>query len=311
MQCWQNFNILKDDLQPNYQQLTENHESLFPFYSLLDKWCPVMTVPDRLQSFWLLLHFGAMSISSPSTVCLSEAHCDGIATQASWRTLNIWTSASQLSSLQHSCGTIICVYFLNVRTPRGIQLSTLIALFMWKGLWLCLIQSPLNKPNKNRHVLKAVRITRICYTSAGFSAHINSRLRSLVVCSVPGRSHWKFHASLHTENVFFIPPTESQIKGKRNERMDWMNKKKKESNSWMRMAYLCRCDWLKHSEAAMATHTQQSEGPTWSQVWWNGMRHLWKTKEGIFPSNRSKKRTSAITLKENRRNVWNLKYCKT
>lgn len=73
-------------------------------------------------------------------------------------------------------------------------------------------------------------ITQIFYTSAGLNTNIESGLRSLVVCCVPGRSQRKFHALLHTENVSFILPTEGERKAKSSERVDQMEKKTQSLN---------------------------------------------------------------------------------
>lgn len=103
-------------------------------------------------------------------------------------------------------------------------------------------------------------------------------------CCVPGRSHRKFHAPLHTENVSFILPTGDKRKEKRNERLNW---KKKGNPLWLTYVGVTR--W----NTAMATHTQQSKGGTWSQVQWNVTFMRAKHKGRNFPS-----KTGARKLKE-------------
>lgn len=114
---------------------------------------------------------------------------------------------------------------LCVKKTKGIKQSTLIKHFMWRRLRVDDIQSLLKE-------LKACTIARISNTSTWLNTHINSGLRSLVFCCVPGRSHRKFHAPLHTENVSFILPTGDKRKEKRNERPNW---KRKETHSVLLM----------------------------------------------------------------------------
>lgn len=62
----------------------------------------------------------------------------------------------------------------------------------------------------------------------------------------------------------------------------------------------------------METHTQRREGGTWSQVQWNVTIVRRATQRQEFSlQNRSDKRTSEVSLRENRgRNVWNSKHGK-
>lgn len=118
----------------------------------------------------------------------------------------------------------------------------------------------LNKLIKSRQALEK----NCSFPSQGKDLmRINRGTRSLVVCRVPGRSHWKFHAPLHTENVVFIRPTKSKIKGRMNCGV-----------KWMRMAYLCRCESLKCREVPIMTHTRQSNGQMPDSA--GGMWRLWE-----------------------------------
>lgn len=146
---------------------------------------------------------------------------------------------------------------------------------MWRRLRVDDIQSLLKE-------LKAFTIARISNTSTWLNTHINSGLRSLVFCCVPGRSHRKFHAPLHTENVSFILPTGD----KRKE--EWKTELEKKGNP-LCLTYVGVTRW----NTAMATHTQQSKGGTWSQVQWNVTFMRAKHKGRNFPS-----KTGARKLKE-------------
>lgn len=115
-------------------------------------------------------------------------------------------------------------------------------------------------------------------------------------------------------------PLRTKRKGTRSERVAQTKEKKKDLTAeWGWLTCVGVTHWKKKQKkkkkcsVATATHTRQSKGRTWSQVRWNvTFVSRGAQKEEFSLQNESMKRTSEVSLRENRRrNVWNLKHRKS
>ena len=129
--------------------------------------------------------------------------------------------------------------------------------------------------------------------------HTHSQLRSLVVSPCPGEVTQEIsRCSSHWKCVLSPPHWGGKEKGRGvKEWIEWEKRKEREGpNSWMRMAYLCRCDsWKTEWRCHGDPHPARVKDPVLSQVRWNVTFVRPEHKGRNSPSeNGSVKRTSEV-----------------